>query len=124
MKYYSLLAASLLMLAGPALAAESLCQQKADAIQHEIDLAKKHNNQRRVNGLERALTEAKSSCTDEKLRKAHQEKIAAEREKVKEREHELAEERNKGSDHQKIEKRERKLAEAREALKKQEAAPW
>lgn len=124
MKYHALFAATLLVLAGSAQAADSLCQQKASEIEHEIALAKKHDNQRRVNGLERALTEAKSGCTDEKLRSAHQERIAADRQKVKEREHELAEERDKGSDHEKIEKREHKLAEAREQLKKQEAARW
>ncbi|MEJ1268722.1 DUF1090 family protein [Pantoea ananatis] len=36
--------------------AQSLCQQKEQDIQREIEMAQKHNNQRRVNGLERALT--------------------------------------------------------------------
>lgn len=124
MKYCLIAAASLFMLASVAQASDSLCQQKADAIKHEIELAKKHNNQRRVNGLERALTEAQSNCSDKKLRSAHQEKIAAQRAKVKEREHELAEERAKGDDRSKIEKREHKLTEARSELKKLESSSW
>ncbi|SFN23429.1 Protein of unknown function [Izhakiella capsodis] len=124
MKYCQITVASLFILAGVAQASDSLCQQKADAIRHEIDVAKKHNNQRRINGLERALTEAQSNCSDKMLRSAHQEKIAAQRAKVKEREHELAEEQAKSDDRAKIEKRERKLTEARAELKKLESSRW
>ncbi|PIJ50224.1 hypothetical protein BL250_12570 [Erwinia sp. OLTSP20] len=124
MRFTMIIAASVMMLSGVVQAADSLCQQKSDAIQHEIELAKKHNNQRRVNGLERALTEAQSNCSDKKLRDAHQEKIAAQRAKVKEREHELAKERAKGDDADKLEKRQHKLTEARSELKKLESTPW
>ena len=106
------------------MAAESLCQQKEQDIQHEIAMAKQHNNQRRVNGLERALTEVHANCSDNKLKASHQARIKAQREKVAERERELKEERQDGDDKEKIAKRERKLEEARQELKKLQAEPY
>lgn len=87
-------------------------------------MAQKHNNQRRVNGLERALTEVRAGCTDKKLKASHLEKINAQKEKVAERERELKEERDEGHDKDKIAKRERKLEEARQELKKLQAEPY
>lgn len=75
MKTRTLLGLALFSLTTFAHAADSLCLQKEQGIQHEIELAKKHDNQRRVTGLERALTEAKAGCTDEKLKAQHQEKL-------------------------------------------------
>jgi len=106
------------------MAAQSLCQQKEQDIQREIEMAQKHNNQRRVNGLERALTEVRAGCTDKKLKASHLEKINAQKEKVAERERELKEERDEGHDKDKIAKRERKLEEARQELKKLQAEPY
>ena len=106
------------------MAAESLCQQKEQDIQHEIAMAKQHNNQRRVNGLERALTEVHANCSDKELKASHQARIKAQREKVAERERELKEERQEGDDKEKIAKRERKLEEARQELKKLQAEPY
>ena len=106
------------------MAAESLCQQKEQDIQHEIAMAKQHNNQRRVNGLERALTEVRANCSDKELKASHQTRIKAQREKVAERERELKEERQEGDDKEKIAKRERKLEEARQELKKLQAEPY
>ena len=123
MKHQLLLGAILFSLSSSLLAAESLCQQKEQDIQHEIDMAKQHNNQRRVTGLERALTEVRAGCTDEKLKSAHSERITAQKHKVAERERELKEERQDG-DKDKIEKRERKLEEAQHELKKLEAEPY
>ncbi|WHS99261.1 MAG: hypothetical protein LZT29_02255 [Pantoea stewartii] len=74
MKNKLLLGIVLFSLSGSLMAAESLCQQKEQDIQHEIEMAKKHNNQRRVNGLERALTEVRAGCTDKKLKASHLEK--------------------------------------------------
>lgn len=106
------------------MAAESLCQQKEQDIQHEIAMAKQHDNQRRVNGLERALTEVRANCSDSKLTAAHQERIKAQQDKVAERERELKEERQEGDDREKIAKRERKLEDARQELKKLQAEPY
>lgn len=124
MKHQLLLGLALFSLSGSLMAAESLCQQKEQDIQHEIAMAKQHNNQRRVNGLERALTEVRANCSDDKLKTAHQTRIKEQREKVAERERELKEERQEGDDKEKIAKRERKVEEARQELKKLQAEPY
>ncbi|PZD59005.1 DUF1090 domain-containing protein [Pantoea ananatis] len=124
MKHTLLLGITLFSLSGSLMAAQSLCQQKEQDIQREIEMAQKHNNQRRVNGLERALTEVRAGCTDKKLKASHLEKINAQKEKVAERERELKEERDEGHDKDKIAKRERKLEEARQELKKLKAEPY
>ncbi|MDC7865617.1 hypothetical protein TH59_10425 [Pantoea ananatis] len=124
MKHTLLLGITLFSLSGSLMAAQSLCQQKEQDIQREIEMAQKHNNQRRVNGLERALTEVRAGCTDKKLKASHLEKINAQNEKVAERERELKEERDEGHDKDKIAKRERKLEEARQELKKLQAEPY
>lgn len=123
MKNHFILGASLLMFAtfSPA---DTLCQQKEQSIQHEIDMAKKHDNQRRVNGLERALTETHANCSDVSLKAAHQDKIRQHEKKVAEREQELKQEKAEGNDREKIAKREQKLADARHELKEVQAAPW
>jgi hypothetical protein len=124
MKHTLLLGITLFSLSGSLMAAQALCQQKEQDIQREIEMAQKHNNQRRVNGLERALTEVRAGCTDKKLKASHLEKINAQKEKVAERERELKEERDEGHDKDKIAKRERKLEEARQELKKLQAEPY
>ncbi|MDI9768739.1 DUF1090 domain-containing protein [Pantoea dispersa] len=124
MKQQLLLGAILFSLSGSLLAAESLCQQKQQDIQREIEMAKQHDNQRRVTGLERALTEVRANCTDEKLKSAHAERIEAQQHKVAERERELQQDRQEGKDQEKIVKRERKLEEARQELKKLQAEPY
>lgn len=75
MKHKLLLGMVLFSLSGSLMAAQSLCQQKEQDIQREIEMAQKHNNQRRVNGLERALTEVRAGCTDKKLKASHLEKL-------------------------------------------------
>ncbi|BAN96536.1 hypothetical protein E05_17700 [Plautia stali symbiont] len=87
-------------------------------------MAKQHDNQRRVTGLERALTEVRANCTDEKLKSAHAERIEAQQHKVAERKRELQQDRQEGKDQEKIGKRERKLEEARQELKKLQAEPY
>ncbi|MBP2168391.1 vacuolar-type H+-ATPase subunit I/STV1 [Erwinia toletana] len=123
MKLRYILCSALFSLSGFVQAAEPLCLQKEQAIQHEIDMARKHDNQRRITGLERALTEARAGCTDAKLKSEHQEKIKQHQQEITQREHDLKEARDKG-DSDKITKREKKLAEAREELKSTEAAPY
>lgn len=86
MKKQLFLSAILFSFSGSLLAAESLCQQKEQGIQREIDMAKKRNNQRRVTGLERALTEVRANCTDEKRKPTHSKRITAQKHKIAERE--------------------------------------
>lgn len=115
MKYRIALAISLFALSAGSYA-NTLCQEKERDIQREISYAEKHNNQSRINGLKKALSEVRAHCTDSKLRADHQEKIADQKKEVAERKRDLAEAKQKG-DADKITKRERKLAEAQAELK-------
>lgn len=124
MKFLAIPAFTLLTLTSFAQAADSLCLQKEQDTQHEIDIARQHNNQRRVNGLERALTEARAGCSDEKLKTLHQQKIKQHQQKVAERQQELEKEKAEGDDSKKIAKREAKLAEAKHELQEVIAAPY
>lgn len=96
--------------------AASLCQEKEQDIQREISYAEKHNNQSRINGLKKALSQVKANCTDTRLRASHQQKITEQKKVIVERQHELAEAKEKG-DADKIARREHKLKEAQEELK-------
>lgn len=95
--------------------ASSPCQEKEQDIKREISYAEKHNNQSRINGLKKALSEVKANCSDSKLRADHQHKIAEQKEEIAERRRELAEAKEKG-DAEKITKREQKLKEAQNEL--------
>ena len=95
--------------------ATSLCQEKEQDIKREISYAEKHNNQSRISGLKKALSEVQANCTDSKLRAEHQKDIAEQKEEIAERRQDLAEAKEKG-DADKIDKREKKLKEAQEEL--------
>lgn len=122
MKYRIALAITLFTLSAGSYA-NSLCQEKEQEIQKEISYAEKHSNQRRIEGLNKALSEVRANCTDSKLRAEHQKKIAEQKEEIAERQRDLAEAKAKG-DADKIDKRERKLAEAQDELKKLEARDY
>lgn len=66
MKYRIALAITLFTLSAGSYA-NSLCQEKEQDIQKEISYAEKHNNQRRIEGLNKALSEVRANCTDSKL---------------------------------------------------------
>ncbi len=95
--------------------AASLCQEKEQEIKREISYAEKHNNQHRISGLKKALSEVQANCSDSQLRADHQKKIAEQKEELAERRQDLAEAKEKG-DAEKIAKRERKLEEAQNEL--------
>lgn len=103
--------------------ANTLCQQKEQDIQREIGYAEKHNNQDRIDGLKKALSEVKSNCSDSQLRAEHQKKIAEQKDEIAERRQDLEEAKQKG-DAEKIAKRERKLEEAQDDLKALEAREY
>lgn len=65
MKYRIALAITLFTLSAGSYA-NSLCQEKEQDIQKEISYAEKHNNQRRIEGLNKALSEVRANCTDSK----------------------------------------------------------
>lgn len=114
MKYRIVLALTLATLSASA-AATSLCQEKEQDIQREIGYAEKHNNQNRINGLKKALSEVQANCTDSKLRANHQEKIDEQKDEVREREQDLDAAKQTG-DEEKVAKREHKLQEAQKEL--------
>ncbi|CAH6660498.1 MULTISPECIES: DUF1090 domain-containing protein [Pseudocitrobacter] len=122
MKYRIALTIALLSLTAGA-SATTLCQEKEQDIQREISYAEKHNNQNRINGLKKALSEVKAHCSDSKLRADHQEKIAEQKEEIAERQRDLQEAKQKG-DADKISKRERKLAESQHELKELESRQY
>ncbi len=103
--------------------ANSLCLEKEQDIQREIGYAEKHNNQHRVDGLKKALSEVKANCSDSKLRADHQKKIAEQKDEIAERRQDLQEAKEKG-DAEKIAKREKKLKEAQDDLKALEARDY
>ena len=92
------------------------CVTKQQEIQKQIDEARSHNNQNRIDGLDKALRENKAHCTDAGLKAENQKRVEEKREKVAEREQELKEAQAKG-DHDKIIKKQQKLEEARSELK-------
>lgn len=122
MKYRITLAVTLFALSAGSYA-NTLCQEKEQNIQREISYAEKHDNQHRIDGLKKALSEVRAHCTDSKLRADHQEKIAEQKEEIAERKQDLVEAKQKG-DADKIAKRERKLAEAQAVLKELEAREY
>ena len=87
------------------------CAAKFCHIQNDIAAAQAQGNSHREAGLQRALSEARGSCTDESLRADRQEAVEERREEVAEREEELAEARRDGRQ-DKIDKALRKLDEA------------
>ncbi|MDE9653772.1 DUF1090 domain-containing protein [Citrobacter freundii] len=122
MKYRIALAISLFALSAGSYA-NTLCQEKEQDIQREISYAEKHNNQSRINGLNKALSEVRANCTDNKLRANHQKKIAEQKNEIAERQRDLAEAKQKG-DADKVAKREHKLAEAQKELKELETRDY
>ncbi len=122
MKYRITLAIALFSISTASFA-NTLCQQKEQEIQREIGYAEKHNNQHRIDGLKKALSEVKSNCTDSKLRAEHKEKIAEQKDEIEERRQDLKEAKEKG-DADKIAKREEKLKEAQKELKALEARDY
>lgn len=95
------------------------CVTKQQEIQKQIDEARAHKNQNRVDGLEKALRENKAHCTDAGLKAENKKRVEEKREKVAEREQELKEVQAKG-DHEKIIKKQQKLEEAKSELKEAE----
>ena len=122
MKYRIALALGLVALSAQALASAP-CQEKQQDIQREISYAEKHHNQKRIEGLNKALREVKANCSDSKLRAEHQQKIAEQKDEIAERRRDLAEAKEKG-DADKISKRERKLSEAQSELKELESRTY
>ncbi|NBM53314.1 DUF1090 family protein [Proteus sp. G2669] len=92
------------------------CEIKKQNIQKQMEYAKAHGNQYRLQGLERALQNVERYCAPEKVVENTRLELREKQLDVKERELELKEAQLKG-DTDKIAKQERKLAEEKAELK-------
>lgn len=110
----------LAVLASPAFAGASrqdACQRKEEAIARQLEIARQYNNHGKIRGLERALLNLRTWCSDDGLLHKAESKIKDKRDEVREREEELAEARAEGKKPDTIAKRERKLADAKTELR-------
>lgn len=106
------------MLVSPAFAGSGRggCAQKEQAIMKQLEIARQYNNRGKIMGLERALANVRTWCSDGGLLNKAEEKIEEKQDKVREREEELAEAVAEGKEAKKVAKRELKLREARSEL--------
>ncbi|WP_392561695.1 DUF1090 domain-containing protein [Orbus sturtevantii] len=93
----------------------SKCSEKKIVIQTQIDYAKKANNIHRVQGLEKALSDVNTYCTDEGLEKKYQQNVQDKLKDVQEKQADLQQAKLKG-DVEKISKQQAKLAEKQQEL--------
>ncbi|ELY5847872.1 DUF1090 domain-containing protein [Cronobacter turicensis] len=115
MNYRTVLALALFSWNAAVLAA-SPCEEKAQEIEKEIRYAELHQNQGRIDGLKKALSQVRANCRDGHVIAEHRQKVAQKQAEVAERRAELHEASQKG-DADKIAKRRHKLAEAEQELK-------
>ncbi len=91
------------------------CAAKRQAISTQIEQAKAHGNSDQQAGLEKALSEVSTNCTDTALKKERENKVLDAKHEVSRRQADLDKAMKKG-DSEKINKRKDKLAESRKEL--------
>ncbi|WP_339528102.1 DUF1090 domain-containing protein [Pseudomonas mucidolens] len=91
------------------------CAAKRQAITTQIEQAKAHGNDAQQAGLEKALSEVTTHCTDASLKKERENKVLDAKHEVSRRQADLDKAMKKG-DSEKINKRKDKLAESRKEL--------
>ncbi|RKS86988.1 uncharacterized protein DUF1090 [Orbus hercynius] len=91
------------------------CAGKKTAIQTQLDYAKQANNVYQVQGLEKALTDVNTYCSNDDLAKKYQEKVQEKTAKLQEKQDDLKEAQLKG-DPSKIAKQQAKLQKAQYEL--------
>jgi len=120
MKHTKTLLAALLVLA-PFLSAQAAsqtatgCEAKRQDIEQQIDYARTHGNNHRIDGLEKALSELNANCTNEGLRAERESDIRKKELKVEQRRQELTEAQADGRK-DKISNKQRKLEKAQAEL--------
>ena len=107
-------------MATPLLAAEEAtpltgCAAKRQAISTQIEQAKAHGDSAQQAGLEKALSEVTTNCTDAALKKQRENRVLDAKHEVSRRQADLDKAMKKG-DADKINKRKDKLAESRKEL--------
>lgn len=96
------------------------CAAKQHDIEAQLEQARAHGNTHQQQGLETALAQVKTHCTDASLRKEREQKITKAQHEVQERQAELQTATEKG-DPGKIDKRKEKLAESQRELQAAQA---
>ena len=107
-------------MAAPLMAAEHTpeltgCAAKRQGIINQIELAKSRDNKDQQAGLETALSQVTTHCTDASLRKERENKVLEAKHEVNQRQADLDKAMKKG-DAQRINKRKDKLAASRKEL--------
>ncbi|WP_417696477.1 DUF1090 domain-containing protein [Pseudomonas sp.] len=107
-------------MAPPLMAAEQTpeltgCAAKRQGIINQIELAKSRGNKDQQVGLETALSQVTTHCTDASLRKERENKVLEAKHEVSQRQADLEKAMKKG-DAQRINKRKDKLAASRKEL--------
>lgn len=107
-------------MAAPLMAAEQTpeltgCAAKRQGIINQIELAKSRGNKDQQAGLETALSQVTTHCTDASLRKERENKVLEAKHEVNQRQADLDKAMKKG-DAQRINKRKDKLAASRKEL--------
>ena len=107
-------------MAAPLMAAEQTpeltgCAAKRQGITNQIELAKSRGNKDQQAGLETALNQVTTHCTDASLRKERENKVLEAKHEVSQRQADLEKAMKKG-DAQRINKRKDKLAASRKEL--------
>lgn len=95
------------------------CESKKQAIEKQIDYAKKNNNFHQIQGLEKALRNLNKHCSNDDLEAKYKKEINEKSNKVAERTKELEQAKSKAKDkdnEQKIVKQQTKLADAEKEL--------
>jgi len=95
------------------------CMKKQQAVERQLAIARQHNNTHKVEGLERALANIKSWCSENNMRAKADYEVWEKQREVEERRQEL-EEAKAGGKAKKIAKREEKLREAEKELREAE----
>lgn len=120
MKQTKILLAGMLILT-PVFSAQAVsqtttgCEAKRQDIEQQINYARARNNDARIAGLQKALSELNANCTDTGLRTDREADVREKKQKVEARRHELAEvQASVRTD--KVSKKQQKLTEAQAEL--------
>lgn len=91
------------------------CDAKRNAIERELPYAREQDNTHRVSGLEKALAEVNTNCSDASIRSDLEKKVLDAEDEVRRREEDLRKAQAKG-DRKKIVRRQKKLEQAQTEL--------
>lgn len=111
----TILAMSLLILTMSQSFSET-CSEKISDIETKISMAKKNGNKNQISGLEKALAETKSNCTEGKLLGAQQDKIKSKEKDLIDATEELNTARAENKSAKKIQEKQNKVNEKTKEL--------